>query len=280
MHIGVFYFPQKHLAGQISLKVKPLDGTAVYGDVSYTIECTITGTQATAWSWSKSSITGSTTTTIYSGSKYSIVIYPNATNLTINSIIEEDEQEYFCQATIGVGLQFQTISRLVVNGGLLTVTISPALADVLQGQYQLISCIITGEPEASDISWYFTPTGSEQRQLIYTGNTAKYSGGNTQNPSLTVLNFQSSDSGTYVCSASNAVGTSTSSYSVLRFISDLNITASLTPYSAIVGDSKVTLSCTINGEPQAFGWDWTKTQVDGGSSEIIAQGTNNAKGRL
>ncbi|XP_071150174.1 peroxidasin homolog [Mytilus edulis] len=258
------------------------DGTAVYGDVSYTIECTITGTQATAWSWSKSSITSTSgnTATISSGSKYSIEIYPNATDLTIYNIVEEDEQEFFCQATIGGGLKFQTTSRLIVNGGLLTVTISPAKADVLQGQFQLISCFITGEPVASDIRWYFTPTGSEKRQSLYTGNTAKYSGGNTQNPSLTVLNFQSSDSGTYVCSASNAVGTSTSSYSVLRFISDLNITASLTPYSAIVGDSKVTFSCTINGEPPAIGWDWTKTQVEGGSSEIIAQGTNNAKRQI
>ncbi|XP_071149589.1 synaptogenesis protein syg-2-like [Mytilus edulis] len=290
MDISVFHLILIHVisiskvgaqnGGQISLKVKPLDGTAVYGDVSYTIECTITGTQATAWSWSKQSNTGGTTTTIFSGTKYSIDIYPNATDLTINSVIEEDEQEYFCQATIGVGLQFQTISRLVVNGGLLTVTISPAKADVLQGQSQLVSCFVTGEPVASDIRWYFTPTGSEQRQLLYTGNTAKYSGGNTQNRSLAVLNFQSSDSGTYVCSALNAVGTSTSSYSALRFISDLHITASLTSYSAIVGDSKVTMSCKINGEPPAIGWDWKKTHVDGGSAEIIAQGTNNAKRQI
>ncbi|XP_063411503.1 peroxidasin homolog [Mytilus trossulus] len=270
--------------GQISLKVKPLDGTAVYGDVSYTIECTITGTQATTWSWSKSSITSTSgnTAVLSSRSKYSIVIYPNATDLTIYNIVEEDEQDYFCQATIniGTGLKFQTKSRLIVNGGFLTITMSPAKADVLQGQSQLISCFVTGEPVASDIRWYFTPTNSEQRQLLYTGNTAKYSGGNTQNPSLTVLNFQSSDSGKYGCSASNAVGTSTRSYSVLRFISDLNLTASLTPYSAIVGDSKVTMTCTINGEPPAIGWDWTKTQVDRGSAEIIAQGTNNAKRQI
>ncbi|CAC5394181.1 unnamed protein product [Mytilus coruscus] len=265
---------------QISIEVNPLDGIAVYGDVSYTIQCTIRGTQATEWSWSKSSIISDTTTIISSESKYSIVMYPNATHLTINSIVEEDEKDYFCQATVGVGLQFQTRSRLIVNGGFLTVAISPANADVLQGQSQLITCTVTGEPVALAIRWYFTPTGSEQQRLLNTGNTAKYSGGTTENPSLTVLNFQSSDSGNYVCSAANAVGTSTSPYCALRFISDLNITASLTTHSAIVGDSKVTMSCTINGEPPAIGWDWTKTQVDGGNAEIIAQGTNNAKRQI
>ncbi|XP_052079229.1 hemicentin-1-like isoform X2 [Mytilus californianus] len=263
--------------GQISIKVNPLDGTAVYGDASYTIQCTITGTQATAWSWSKSSITGGTTTTISTGSKYSIAMYPNATNLTINNIVEEDEQDYFCQATIGIGLKFQTRSRLIVNGGLLAVGISPTDADVLQGQSQLITCTVVGEPAATFINWYFIQAGSEREQTLSTGNTAKYSGGNTQTPSLTVLNFQSSDSGNYACIASNAAGKSSSTYCALRFISDLNVTASLKTHSSIEGDSIVTILCAISGTPLAIEWDWTKTSVNGVKVEVIAQQTNNAK---
>ncbi|CAC5422035.1 unnamed protein product [Mytilus coruscus] len=268
---------QTQNGGQISLLVNPLDGTSVYGDASYNIQCTITGTHATSWSWSKSSITGGTTTTISTGSKYSIAMYPNATHLTINNIVEEDEQDYFCQATIGIGLKFQTQSRLIVNGGLLAVGISPTYADVLQGQSQLITCTVVGEPAATIINWYFTPIGSEQRQTLSTGNTAKYSGGNTQTPSLTVLNFQSSDSGNYECIAFNAVGGSRSTYCTLGFISDLNITASLKTHSTIEGDSIVTILCEISGTPRAIEWDWTKTSVDGGKAEAIAQGTNNAK---
>lgn len=60
----------------------------------------------------------------------------------------------------------------------------------------------------------------------------------------------------------------------------LDITASLPTHSAIVGDSKVTLSCTINGTLPAIEWDWTKAKVDGGNVEIIAQGTNNAKRQI
>ncbi|CAC5394179.1 unnamed protein product [Mytilus coruscus] len=159
----------------------------------------------------------------------------NATHLTINNIVEEDEQDYFCQATIGIGLKFQTQSRLIVNGGLLAVGISPTYADVLQGQSQLITCTVVGEPAATFINWYFIPTGYERRQKLSTGNTAKYSGG------------------------------------------DLNITASLKTHSTIEGDSIVTILCEISGTPRAIEWDWTKTSVDRGKAEAIAQGTNNAK---
>lgn len=103
--------------------------------------------------------------------------------------------------------------------GLPLVVISPTDADVLQGQSQLITCTIIGEPAAVAIDWYFTPHGSDRQQKLSLLNSARYSGGNTLTPSLTILNFQSSDNGNYVCVATNAVGRSSSTYCVLRFIS-------------------------------------------------------------
>lgn len=48
----------------------------------------------------------------------------------------------------------------------------------------------------------------------------KYTGGSLHNPSLTVTNFQSTDAGSYVCYATNAVGISSSNApSQLSFIS-------------------------------------------------------------
>lgn len=107
----------------------------------------------------------------------------------------------------------------VVFAGLLTVDTSPANADLLEGQSQLITCTITGEPAVRSIIWYFTPTGSTKQQILSTDNTAKYYGGNAQNPSVSIMNFQSFDGGTYFCSAINVVGQSNSTYTVLRFIS-------------------------------------------------------------
>lgn len=64
------------------------------------------------------------------------------------------------------------------------------------------------------------------------------------------------------------------------FTGDLSITASLTTYSTIVGDSIATIMCKINGTPPAFEWEWTKTPLDGGDAEIISMGTNNAKKQI
>ncbi|XP_052061298.1 hemicentin-1-like isoform X3 [Mytilus californianus] len=259
---------------QLTISVTPSDGTAIYGDSSYTIQCTITGTpQATSWTWSMRPTGGGSLTTLSAGSKYTIVNSATAPHLTINNIVEDDEQDYFCGATNVAGSQTSTRARLIVNGDLLSVTISPANADVLQGQSQLITCIVSGNPAATSISWRFTPSGSNQQQTLSLGNTAKYSGGNTQNPSLTVLNFQSSDGGTYVCSATNAVGTRSSTTSVLRYIQQLTISVTPSDGTAIYGDSSYTIQCSITGTPQATSWSWSRRPTGGGSLTPLSAGS-------
>jgi hypothetical protein len=62
---------------------------------------------------------------------------------------------------------------------------------------------VQGTPAAQSISW--TSNG-----VSIAIDNSKYTGGNTANPSLTINNFQSIDAGSYVCSATNAVGASTS----------------------------------------------------------------------
>lgn len=74
--------------------------------------------------------------------------------------------------------------------------------------------------------------------------------------------------------------TSIISVYLFLFTGDLSITASLTTYSSIVGDSIATIMCKINGTPPAFEWEWTKTPLDGGAAEIISMGTNNAKRQI
>ncbi|XP_071150175.1 hemicentin-1-like [Mytilus edulis] len=216
-------------------------------------------------------ITFETDNNKYSGSD---IITPS---LTLFNSAQSDVGIYTCYAINGVGTGHSTTTTLTVTGSLLTVDISPSNADLLEGQSQLITCTITGEPAVRSIIWYFTPTGSTKQQILSTENTAKYYGGNAQNPSVLIMNFQSFDGGTYFCSAINVVGQSNSTYTVLRFISDLHITASLTTYSTIVGDSIVTMLCQINGTPPAVEWDWTKTPMKGGNAQVITMGTGNAK---
>lgn len=107
------------IAEQLTITVSPADGTAVYGDSSYTIQCTITGVPAaTGYSWYRRPINSNADLSqISHGTKYSIVSSFSAPHLTINNIVEEDEQDYFCRATNIAGTQLSTRARLVVNGG-------------------------------------------------------------------------------------------------------------------------------------------------------------------
>jgi hypothetical protein len=47
------------------------------------------------------------------------------------------------------------------------------------------------------------------------GVDGKFSGGTLSDPSLTINNIAKSDEGTYVCRATNCLGTTSSEYSVL-----------------------------------------------------------------
>ena len=71
------------------------------------------------------------------------------------------------------------------------------------------TCRATGEPVPS-ISWYFN------NAVINLSDTSKYYVSNSSNQSvftssLTILNVQSSDAGTYSCRASNIIGSDQSS---------------------------------------------------------------------
>lgn len=95
----------------------PADGSAIYGDASYIIQCTITGTTPTSWSWSKRPVAGGVVSPISAGGKYLIANSANAPHLTINNVVEDDEQDYFCQATNAAGTVTSSRARLIVNGG-------------------------------------------------------------------------------------------------------------------------------------------------------------------
>ena len=96
--------------------------------------------------------------------------------------------------------------------GLVIPAISPEVMDQTQneGDAAFFSCQATGEPVPT-ISWYFNGT------LVDEANTMKYTISmkslniTTINSTLTIMNVQSSDVGTYTCNATNVVSTDTSS---------------------------------------------------------------------
>lgn len=74
----------------------------------------------------------------------------------------------------------------------------------LGGAVELV-CIVSADPPVSSITWTRTINGVTATLNI--GSLARFTGGTVSNPSLTILNAQASDEGTYVCSAQSSAGT-------------------------------------------------------------------------
>ncbi|XP_052075225.1 uncharacterized protein LOC127712675 [Mytilus californianus] len=102
--------------------------------------------------------------------------------------------------------------------GFLDISVSPAEAYIIPGNNHIIQCTVKGIPTATSIEWRFTPNGGNQHSLNIGGWDGKYTGGCTQNPSLIIKNIQPVDAGSYVCYASNDVGTFSCDHpSVLKY---------------------------------------------------------------
>ena len=92
---------------------------------------------------------------------------------------------------------------------LLTVDIPTTVGDVLQGDNQTITCTVSGKPVATDVFWTKSSNGGFET-IDRTAVPGKYTGGTKENPTLVINDFTTSVTGTYVCKATNAVGTASS----------------------------------------------------------------------
>lgn len=85
----------------------------------------------------------------------------------------------------------------------------------LGGAVELV-CIVSADPPVSSITWARTINGVTSTLNI--GSLARFTGGTVSNPSLTILNAQASDEGTYVCSAQSSAGTGQSGSTTLSIV--------------------------------------------------------------
>ena len=104
---------------------------------------------------------------------------------------------------------------LLILGSPPTATVNVPAYSQTTGNTITLDCVVSSPNSAlQSVSWTFN-NGASTQIITQFSNTAKYSGSTTTTPSLTIFNLASSDVGTYTCTATNTVGTGTSSPTTL-----------------------------------------------------------------
>ncbi|OWF53625.1 Titin [Mizuhopecten yessoensis] len=221
---------------------------------SITLTCTVSANPThTNVFWQRDVGSGSQVITIdgvnYSGSQV------NAPSITI--IVSEigDAGTYTCFAVNSVGTG-QSSTTLTVTGSIPTVTVSQTMVSVFTGTTVTLQCSVSANPTHTSVFWQFTPPNGGTTTLSI--DNANHGGSSVNSPSLTVFNANSLDQGTYVCFASNLVGTGLSSQVLLSVTGSLPVvTIAQQSYSVVTGQS-VTLACTVSASPTHFNVFWQR----------------------
>ena len=100
--------------------------------------------------------------------------------------------------------------------GLPTVTISQMSYIVNQGSNVTLNCSVSSPTSTPVYSVQWQKVIGSSYNNINTATFNKYSGSTINEPSLTILNAQSRDAGTYRCTATNSVGTAQSVAAILN----------------------------------------------------------------
>ncbi|XP_069107396.1 basement membrane-specific heparan sulfate proteoglycan core protein-like [Argopecten irradians] len=227
--------------------------TVVAGQ-TVTLECTVSASPPhTSVDWQRID-SGVTTALNIDGIKYfgSTVTSPS---LTITSASSDDASNYTCSATNSVGTGISGQTTLTVTGNIPVVTVDKAQYSVITGQTITLGCTVTASPGHTNVLWQKRLHGTTMNVNI-DGN--KYQGSSVVNPDLTVTNTAVSDQGSYTCSATNIVGTGTSTPTILTV-------------TGIIAGQTVTLGCTVSASPPHTSVYWQRIH-SGVTSTLIIDG--------
>ncbi|XP_063441331.1 hemicentin-1-like isoform X2 [Mytilus trossulus] len=247
------------VAGSVpSVTLSQTSFSASYGDDA-TLGCIISSNPTyTSVYWQKI-VTGETPTTIdvSNTAKYSGSTVANP-DLTIRNIGSGDIANYVCFAANSVGTGRSNQGPLNVLGSPPTVRISQTTYTVNIGNTVTIDCSVISNPTHTTVYWTRQTSGNTEETITIGGSlSTKYGGGSVVSPSLIIYNSDNSDQGTYICHATNLVGTGQSSQAFLNIVGNVPTVTASTVQSARVGSS-VIITCTIVSNPAAIDVTWAK----------------------
>ncbi|XP_069133862.1 hemicentin-1-like isoform X4 [Argopecten irradians] len=234
---------------------------AVTTGAAVTLQCSATGVPAvTSVAWEKTS-NGLTTTLTVSSGQFSV----SNPSLVISTASSTDAGTYICKATNVVGTGQSNPVTLAVTGAPPTVTIGNTAYSAITGSSATLVCTVTATPTATIVRW--TKTTSTGTSTITIDGT-KYTGSSASSPSLVINNVANSDEGTYVCQATNVVGTASSAQTTLTVTGSVpNVQVVQTSYSVLKGGT-ITLGCTVTGLPTATSVVWKR--MSGGTETAVS----------
>ncbi|XP_052674345.1 hemicentin-1-like isoform X2 [Crassostrea angulata] len=233
-----------------------------------TIPCSVSANPAvTSSSWTFISASSSQTMITQSTSKYTLSTSSGNMTLVVRGTSSADSGTYRCSATNAEGTASDQTS-LTVSGSTPVVDISQNSYTAITGNNVVIPCTVSASPAATSISWRFTSSSGSEIQI--TSSSSKYSlSGSNNFPQLTIQSVGPSDSGTYRCSATNLVGTSSDTASLTVTGSRPVVTIPSSNYNVIVGNS-VTLPCTISASPSVTAVSWFFTSNSNNQIQITS----------
>ncbi|OWF51120.1 hypothetical protein KP79_PYT00755 [Mizuhopecten yessoensis] len=94
----------------------------------------------------------------------------------------------------------------VIKRDLPVVTIGQTTYSVSTNSQVTLQCSVSANPAITSVVWQKSSGGTTSSITI---DGTRYSGGSTTSPTLVINNAASTDSGTYVCRATNSIGTGT-----------------------------------------------------------------------
>ncbi|XP_071166173.1 basement membrane-specific heparan sulfate proteoglycan core protein-like isoform X2 [Mytilus edulis] len=175
-------------------------------------------------------------------------------SLAITALELSDEGYYQCYAQNSVGTGSSQQTFLDVIGNIPVVTTPTTSYTITIGDSVTFTCNVTANPQHSSVYWQYISSGSSTSVNI----DGRFSGSSTSSPSLTISNAQLSDQGTYVCYATNSVGTGQSTEVVMVVTGNVpNVSFTQTSFTGNYGDT-ITLGCTVSANPGVTSVYWQK----------------------